>query len=435
MSIISVSSAASRLLSSDVAPVVVVAACAAACGFFAAAKLVRRDLAPAAGLRGPRQVLLAGALTFGVVAVAIKVVLMVALANARSLAPAQIARDYDAAPADLVAAVPAPQDWRALPLDAFAVDPAVAALGRALFHEPALSRDGSMSCASCHDLDAKAGADARRVAVGVGGAEGTRNTPTVYNAAFQTRLFWDGRASSLEEQALGPILNPIEMATPSIETALERLDAAGYAPAFARAFGPQGRLDAAHLARALADFERTLTTPDTRYDRFVRGEADALDERERRGMARFWEIGCVRCHSGPNFSGASRFEPRLPFMALLTKGTRHEATLGRDKGRAPADADNGVFRVPSLRNVAVTGPYLHDGSVDDLAETVRIMAEIQARAVVASAATPRPAPAWLAQERRFEPTSRRVVTPDDVDDIVAFLRTLTGARLAGAASR
>lgn len=419
----------------DIAPIVAVAAGAAACGFFAAGKLVRTELGPAAGLRGPRQMLLGGALALGVIAVAIKVVLMVTLANLRSLAPPDVARVHDATPPEAFSSVFAPQEWRALPEGGVAVDPAVAALGRALFHETALSRDGSMSCASCHDLDGKGGADGRRVALGVGGAEGTRNTPTVYNAAYQTRLFWDGRAGSLEEQALGPILNPIEMATPSIEVALARLDEAGYAPAFARAFGPQGKLDAAHLARALAEFERTLTTPDTRYDRFVRGEADALDLREKRGMARFDEIGCPRCHSGPNFSGASRFEPRQPFMALMTKGTRYEATLGADKGRAPAQAENGVFRVPSLRNVAATGPYFHNGAVADLAEAVRIMATIQARAAVVETAQARPAPAWNAAGRRFEAGSRRIVTPDDVEDIVAFLRALTSPRFDASAAR
>lgn len=418
----------------DIAPIVAAAAGAAVCGFFAAAKLVRRDLAPAAGLAGPRQFLLGGALTFGVIAVAIKVGLMVGLANVRSLAPpASIA--YEPSPPLAFSGVAPPVEWRDLPEAGIAVDPAVAALGRRLFHETALSRDGTLSCASCHDLERKAGADGRRVAVGVGGATGNRNTPTVFNAAFQTRLFWDGRAGSLEEQAIGPILNPIEMAAPSIEWALARLDAAGYAEAFSRAFGPQGRLDAAHLARALAEFERTLTTADTRYDRFVRGDGDALDPRERRGMARFEEVGCARCHSGPNFSGASQFEPRQPFMPLMTEGTRFEATLGRDKGRAPAGADNGVFRVPSLRNVALTGPYFHDGSVSDLSEAVRIMAELQARAALIAGEAERPAPAWSSDRRRFEPGARRAVTPQDVEDIVAFLGALTSPSLVAGAAR
>ena len=419
-------------MASDLILIVGVAAVAVMLGFLAAAQLVRRDLAPSIGLSGPKQMFLVAGLTFGVVAALIKIGVIVVLAHARTLAPSSPPPPLEAAREDLFAGAFQPQDWRALPGEAFPIDPAVAELGRALFHEPALSRDGTLSCASCHDLTAKGGADGRRVAVGVDGRAGARNTPTVYNAAFQTRLFWDGRAGSLEEQALGPIVNPVEMAATSIEAALARIDTPHWRAAFARAFGPSAPMDAARLAKALADFERTLITPDAPYDRFVRGEGDALTAQQKRGMARFDEIGCSRCHSGPNFSGASLFEPRRPFMQLMTRGTRFEATLGRDKRRAGPEAENGVWRIPSLRNVALTAPYLHDGSVSELKEAVRIMGEMQARATLAWTGAASPPPAWLASQRRFEPTSRRVMTVEDVDDIAAFLTALTSERLAAA---
>ncbi|MBK9082977.1 MAG: c-type cytochrome [Rhizobiales bacterium] len=419
-------------MASDLAFIVGVAAVAVMLGFLAAAQLVRRDLAPSIGLHGPRQIFLVAGLTFGVVAALIKIGVIVVLAHARTLAPSGPPAPLEAARDDLVAGAFQPQDWRALPGEASrSILPSPRLVGRCS-DEPALSRDGTLTCASCHDLTAKGGADGRRVAVGVDGQTGTRNTPTVYNAAFQTKLFWDGRAGSLEEQALGPIVNPIEMAAESIEAALARIDTPDWRAAFARAFGPSARIDAPHLARALADFERTLITSDAPYDRFVRGEATALDARQKRGMARFDEIGCSRCHSGPNFSGASMFEPRRPFMQLMTRGTRFEATLGRDKGRAGPQAENGVWRIPSLRNVALTAPYLHDGSVSELKEAVRIMAELQARATLAWTGAASPPPAWLADQRRFEPTSRRVMTEEDVDDIVAFLNALTSERLAAA---
>jgi cytochrome c peroxidase len=415
----------------ELAPATMAIGGAALLGFLAAGALVRRDLAPAAGLKSaPQRLLLGAALTLGVTAGSIKLAIIVALSLA-SGAPAPPPRAAVEAQRIESTPQPAPNVWRDLPPFEPAPDPKIAALGRRLFFDAALSVDGTLACASCHDLAAKAGADGRRRARGVGGREGQRNTPTVYNVAYQTRLFWDGRATSLEEQALGPIVNPAEMGQPTIADAVAKIDTDDYRAAFALAFGDD-RIDAARLAAALAAFERTLVTADTPYDRFLRGEADAMSARQLRGMARFEALGCSLCHSGPNFSGASRFTPQRPLAPLMAQGTRLEATLGRDKGAAGPGAGNGLFRVPSLRNVALTAPYLHDGSVDDLEEVVRIMGELQARADFIGDG-PAPAPAWLPQQRRFAAQTRKTMSTEDVADIVAFLHALTSDGLSRSA--
>lgn len=256
-------------------------------------------------------------------------------------------------------------------------------LGRRLFEDKGLSLTREIACSSCHDLTAKAGADARTVALGIRGQSGRRNAPTVWNADFQVRLFWDGRAASLEEQALGPITNPVEMGMPSLAVVLGQLAAdPSYVTEFADAFGGTASPDAIsadRLAMALAAFERTLITPDTPYDRFVRGDSGALSEQQLRGMALFETVGCVHCHAGPHFSGAGVFDGGAPYRAFPSLGQpelRH-LNLDADSGLAAPGSSPGVWRIPSLRNVAVTAPYFHNGSVNDLREAVRIMARAQ----------------------------------------------------------
>jgi cytochrome c peroxidase len=336
----------------------------------------------------------------------------------------------DAQPVDWVAdpspVTARPHRWEALPLRAPYPpnDPPTLAkttLGERLFHDPRLSRDGSLSCASCHATRAKAGADGDAVATGIEGQKGDRNTPTVWNAAFQARLFWDGRATSLEDQALGPLLNPIEMGMRSVEDAAGRLRAdASYRADFEQAFGEDAAIDGTTIARALAAYERTLITPHTRYDRFVRGDVHALTGREKRGMWLFESAGCVQCHAGPNFSGASLVGLRRPFAPLRVGGTEADRVHGltTDRGR------NGLWRIPSLRNVALTGPYLHNGSVTDLAEVVRIMASSQLGLSLTGAA-PAPAPPWLPDVARFGAPRPRGLSDDDIDAIVAFLGSLS----------
>jgi cytochrome c peroxidase len=241
------------------------------------------------------------------------------------------------------------------------------ALGRALFHEPRLSDGHDVSCSTCHALNGW-GADGRRVSFGHDGRAGSRNAPTVYNAAGHFAQFWDGRAASVEEQAMGPILNPIEMGMQSEEAVLRLLRRAPlYVRAFREAFPNESSpITYANVGRAIGAFERGLLTPG-RWDRFLEGDTAALSAVERHGLQRFVEVGCVGCHAGA-FVGGDRY-------ALL--GVVHPWPTSLDSGRYQLTGlvqDLFVFKVPGLRNVAMTSPYFHDGSVPELAEAVRLMA-------------------------------------------------------------
>lgn len=345
--------------------------------------MVRDDLGPAARLRTGDRWLLVAALGMGVFAFSLKMT----VASVVGRAPQAVVAPWtagDGAPqpprADEAGeGARPPYVWQALPWQAEAVDgdPAAAeriALGRRLFDERRLSADGTLACSSCHDLLGRAGADGRRTARGIGGQGGPRNVPTVWNAAFQQRLFWDGRAGSLEAQAAGPILNPIEMGLASEREAERRLQAdPSYRAAFARAFGDAQPIRFEHIVQAIAAYERTLVTPDTPYDRFVRGEAGALSAAQLRGMALFESVGCVVCHRGPNFSDASRLGGSAPWRLFPANPTSYDTKYALLDARGQP----GLWRVPSLRNVALTGPWLHHGAVDSLDEVVRIMASAQ----------------------------------------------------------
>lgn len=408
---------------------------------------VTRELAPAGGLTGRGRWLLAAGLGMGVLAFAAKLLGILAF----SLAPATwmhprlaAARDRADEPDHRVAIETQHRiHWQSLPLQAPAPadNPTTLAkieLGRRLFHDKNLSRTREVSCASCHDLAGRAGADGLTVARGVQQQEGRRNTPTVWNAAFQKRLFWDGRAASLEEQALGPITNPIEMGMPSVAAAVRRLaDDPGYQQAFAVAFGTDEHKDAitgANLAAALAAFERTLVTADTPYDRFMRGEAGALTPLQVKGMALFESVGCVHCHAGPTFSGASAFDGSAPYRAFPARSLPdlNPLQLAADPGRAPPGSAAGVWRIPSLRNVAVTAPYFHNGSVTELKEAVRIMARTQLGLAIGDA------PAMVIPVDRGGQPSALVLQPGsaitafDVDALTAFLESLTSPRFVSA---
>lgn len=298
-------------------------------------------------------------------------------------------------------------------------------LGKRLFFDPRLSRDGTLSCASCHDVAGGAGHDGRPTAVGIDSQVGPRNTPTVWNAAFQARLFWDGRASSLEEQAKGPLVNPAEMGMPSLQAVVERVVSdREYHEAFARAFGRGQAITIDRIAQAIADFERTLVTADSAYDRFVRGELGALSATQLRGMALFESVGCINCHYGPNFSAASRFDSRAPLRIFPAMATPFEERyhLTDDRGAGSGEGGRGVWRVPSLRNVALTAPYFHNGAVAELKQAVRIMANVQlgrtGRMLV-----------WSEGENRLELRDGDALTEQELDDIVAFLGALSSDRL------
>lgn len=243
-------------------------------------------------------------------------------------------------------------------------------LGRMLYYEPRLSLSNEISCNSCHDL-ADYGDDGKPVSEGHEGQRGERNSPTVYNAAFHIAQFWDGRAADVEEQAKGPILNPIEMGMPDPEYVLKVLHAIpGYADLFAAAF-PETEGDPItydNLGRAIGAFERKLVTP-APFDAFLEGDPGALSDAELEGLAVFMDTGCITCHNGVTVGGQM-------FQKL---GVVKEYPT-EDPGRAKVtgnEADRHVFKVPSLRNVTETGPWFHDGSIEDLGEAVRLMAEYQ----------------------------------------------------------
>ena len=407
--------------------------------------LVRRDLGPSQKLKGSRQMMIGGALGLGIFAFAFKLGVILTIVmfpdwTTRAVLRSQAGKFHltETANEPPLAAIPSFSQWQKLPLEVpMAVDnPALIALGEKLFNEPALSGDGTLTCASCHDLGAGAGGDGRATALGINGQIGGRNVPTVYNAAFQARLFWDGRAGSLEEQAMGPILNPIEMGTRDAAAAEAALRAIpSYAGEFKAAFGDD-TISFIRVARAIAAFERTLVTRDAPYDRFMAGDAQALDAQQQRGMALFQSLGCILCHQGPNFSGAAQVGfMKRPYATLDVAGVAvaEPYHLDADKGRAGPGAKVGVWRIPSLRNVALTGPWLHNGAVTDLATVVRIMATVQIKAVVGPA---RPEQltevAWSPDIRGYQRVARKHVTEDDVADLVAFLKGLSSDRLLAA---
>ena len=413
--------------------------------------IVRRDLSPAGQaalvMDGGGRLFLAAALGMGILAIAVKMLIVFILSSY----PDETIRPLLAGPnrtpvSDHRLSVGAAQRlpvpiWSALP-DAVPAPrdnpttPAKVRLGERLFNDPNLSRDRSVSCASCHDLATHAGADGRPVAIGVGGAAGTRNTPTVLNAAFQARLFWDGRSTSLEKQALGPLLNPIEMAMASKAAVVERVrENPAYSGAFEVAFGQGKRATIERIAKALAAYQRSLVTRDTPYDRFMEGDATALSEAQKRGMYLFRDLGCKICHAGPNFSGASQIGPRRPFAHLRTDRLAPDqaAELDKDKGAAGAAAPFGLWRVPSLRNVALTAPYFHNGAIETLREAVTIMARAQVDAIIAEPGSPATEARllWDPARGRFDRLEPRSVSSRDIDDLVAFLHALGSDAHAG----
>jgi cytochrome c peroxidase len=242
-------------------------------------------------------------------------------------------------------------------------------LGRMLYYDARLSKNHDVSCNSCHDL-ARFGVDGEPTSPGHRGQRGDRNSPTVYNAALHVAQFWDGRAADVEEQAKGPVLNPVEMAMPSEAAVLVVLESIpGYAELFAAAFPSDANpISYDNMARAIGVFERRLLTP-SRFDAFLEGQDGALSDDELVGLAAFMDAGCISCHNGPAIGGAVYQKLGLvrPFETA-------------DPGRfnvTGQESDRGVFKVPSLRNVAKTGPWFHDGSVESLDEAIGLMASHQ----------------------------------------------------------
>ncbi|TXI17192.1 MAG: c-type cytochrome [Nitrosomonas sp.] len=263
-------------------------------------------------------------------------------------------------------------------------------LGKKLYLDPILSVNDRISCNSCHRLD-NFGVDSQATSPGHDGKRGGRNSPTTFNAALHIAQFWDGRAKDVEEQALGPILNPIEMGMKSDTDVIDKLKKVDeYKAMFAEAFkGEKDPIVYTNVGKAIGAFERTLLTP-SRFDDYLKGDEKALNDAEKRGLQKFVHMGCANCHNGVAIGGNSYKKIGL-VEPYETKDMGRFAVTG-------LETDKKVFKVPSLRNITKTAPYFHDGSVATLDEAIREMAEHQ-----------------LGRE----------VGPGFVDDVKAFLGSLT----------
>jgi cytochrome c peroxidase len=275
------------------------------------------------------------------------------------------------------------------------LDPRKIELGRRLFHETQLSHTDRIACSNCHNLQT-GGTDRRARSIGINGAVGAVNAPTVFNSAFNFKQFWDGRADTLEQQIDGPIHEATEMGStwPEVIGKLKR------SPQYVQAFREIYRddLQSGHVKDAIAVFERSLATPNSRFDQYLRHVSNALTKREQQGYQLFKSLGCASCHQGVNVGGNmyQKMGVIAPYFSNGATGPR------ADRGRFNVTGDPQdmyMFKVPSLRNVALTPPYFHDGSAPALMDAVRIMAKYQ--------------------------LGHRL-TDQDMDLIVEFLKTLTG---------
>jgi cytochrome c peroxidase len=268
------------------------------------------------------------------------------------------------------------------------VHPEKVVLGKALFFDTILSKDNTISCATCHDLQ-NGGDDGLQYSFGINGQKGYINTPTVYNAVFNFRQFWDGHAKDLKEQALGPIRNPVEMGQ-DLNGLVSKLNQhSGYKKQFMELY-PDG-VTQENIADALAEYEKTLITPNAPFDRYLRGEEDAISDEAKVGYHLFKFKGCIICHNGVNVGGNLYNKFGIYKDANSTNLGRYNVT-GRD-------ADKFVFKVPSLRNVALTAPYMHDGRIKTLHDAVEFMTQYQLG---------------------------RYMKEEEIRAIEAFLKTLTG---------
>ena len=268
-------------------------------------------------------------------------------------------------------------------------------LGESLFFDPRLSKDDTVSCATCHDLT-KGGTDQLAVSVGVDGAEGDINAPTVFNSVFNLAQFWDGRAHDLAEQAAVPVENPVEMAFKwsSLVAKLRRDE--DYVAQFSDTYGEI--ISKENILDAIAVYESSLITPNSRFDRYLNGDTHALSQEEKDGYGLFKSLGCSSCHQGRNIGGNMFQKFGVMRDYFEDRGLVTKADYGRFNVTG-AEEDRYVFKVPSLRNIALTPPYFHDASVDNLDAAVEVMAFYQLG---------------------------RLLTTEERDKIVAFLKTLTG---------
>lgn len=269
-------------------------------------------------------------------------------------------------------------------------------LGKMLYFDPRLSASHAISCNSCHNLGL-GGVDAEETSIGHQWQRGGRNAPTVLNSVFNTAQFWDGRAKDLESQAGGPMVNPIEMASPKAHVGEQLAAIPGYAASFKAAFpGEAQPVTLANAQKAIAVFEATLITPNAPFDRYLKGDATALSAQQKSGLRAFIAKGCAACHNGINVGGGMY----APFGTVEKPGA--ELLPPNDKGRftvTKTAADEYVFKVPTLRNITLTAPYFHTGRSWDLRQAVAVMGSSQLGVQL---------------------------TAPEIDDITAFLAALTG---------
>jgi cytochrome c peroxidase len=273
-------------------------------------------------------------------------------------------------------------------------------LGKQLYFDGRLSKSGAISCAFCHN-PGTGFADPRQTSIGIGGGVGGRQSPTVYNTAFNHVQFWDGRARSLEEQAIGPIQNPIEMGETheNVVSKLKKLK--GYQQQFRAVFGTEVNLQG--IAEAIAAYERTVISTNSSFDKYVAGDTKAMDESAVRGMALFkGKARCILCHNGPNFTDNQFHNLGVPQVGPMKED------LGR-YNVSKAEKDKGAFKTPTLRSITETAPYMHDGALKTLEEAVDFL---NAGGGANSNLSPLVKPLNLASEEKT--------------DLVNFLKALTG---------
>lgn len=277
------------------------------------------------------------------------------------------------------------------------ITPEKVALGKILFYETRISVDGTVSCARCHPMSFYA-ADGLRKSIGNNCKLNTRNAPTLFNAAAQISAHWIGNRTDVEDQATQAVIGPPSFGMPSYEAVEQKLrDIKGYAPLFEKAFpGEKDPISVNNFAKAVGAFERTLVTPSL-FDAFMKGKQTALADPQKRGLNIFIETGCTACHSGPYVGGLMyrKFGDVEPYWQYTMSKDIDEGRYAVTKN----EDDKYLFKVPVLRNVEMTSPYFHDGSVDHLYDAVRIMAKIQLAKTLAD---------------------------QQANDIISFLKSLTG---------
>jgi cytochrome c peroxidase len=274
-------------------------------------------------------------------------------------------------------------------------DPARAEIGRQLFFDVRLSGNGKVSCGTCHD-PLKGGVDGRARSVGWDGQTTGVNAPTVLNAALNFRQFWNGRAGTLEEQVDGVVQNPVEMGSKWDDVVAKIAGDSKYKDAFVASY--KDGVTKANIQNAIATYERTLITPNSRFDKYLRGDRDAISEEEKAGYAKFKQYGCIACHQGVNVGGNMFQKFGVMGDYFTQRGNKTDADLGRLLVTGDEN-DKHVFKVPTLRNVALTAPYFHDGTAKTLEDAVDVM---------------------------FRYQLGRVASKEDKTAIVKFLNTLTG---------